>query len=62
MTKREKLTEAEAERILAEYPDANLSAFDIVDDRGDVVSPDDVEALAVEAAAKSTWKIQRRAR
>ena len=49
-TKRKTLTEAEARSILAEYPDANLSAFDI---EGGA----DADVLAGEEAGKTFAKI-----
>jgi len=48
---REKMSAARAAMILAEYPDADLSAFDI---------EGDVEAIAIEAAAKSLAAIARK--
>lgn len=50
MTKRKKLSRAEAEAVLAEYPDADLSAFD--------VEGGDVEALAIKAANRTMDRIK----
>mgnify|MGYP001566199078 FL=1 len=48
---RKKLTAVEARNILREYPDADLSAFDV---------EGDVEAMAVEEAGKSLEAIGRK--
>lgn len=47
------LSRAEAEAVLAEYPDADLSAFDIE-------GAPDVDALAVEVAGKSIARVRAR--
>lgn len=51
-TPRQKMSAEEAKAILREYPDADLSAFDITED---------VENLAIEAAGESLAAIRKRA-
>jgi hypothetical protein len=53
------MTREHARKVLAEYPDADLSAFHITDDQG---VEQDVEVLAAEAAGGSIAKLTRQVR